>query len=168
MTEGCGNGEAEHFVIQNLIQIMNNKHNQNIGKIGEDTACKFLMKHSYQIILRNYWKKWGEIDIVAKKDKITHFVEVKTVSKNLTSGLISRDFVSCETEKCVNHETSDNYRPEDNIHPWKLKRLSRVIQSYLIENDPDGNNEWQFDAITVFLDLENKTAKVDHIKDIIL
>lgn len=146
---------------------MDNKHNQNIGKIGEETACKFLMKHGYQIITKNYWKKWGEIDIIAKKDRVTHFVEVKTVSKDLTSGL-NRDFISCEIEKRVNHEISDDYRPEDNIHPWKLKRLSRVIQSYLIENNPDRNSEWQFDAITVFLDLENKTAKVDHIKDIIL
>lgn len=143
------------------------KHNQNIGKIGEETACKFLMKQGYQIILRNYLKKWGEIDIIAKKDHTTYFIEVKTVSKDLIS-VLNRDFVSCETEKCVNHETHDNYRPEDNIHPWKLKRLSRVIQSYLIENDPDGDNEWQFDAITVFLDIKNKSAKVDHIKDIIL
>ena len=29
-------------------------------------------------------------------------------------------------------------------------------------------NDWQFDAITVFLDIKNRTAKVDHIKDIIL
>lgn len=146
---------------------MNDKHNQNIGKIGEETACKFLMKHGYQIMVRNYWKKWGEIDIVAKKDRVIHFVEVKTVSKDLFHGL-NRDFVSCETEKRVNRETSDDYRPEDNIHPWKLKRLSRVIQTYLIENDPCGNSEWQFDAITVFLDLKNKTANIDHIKDIIL
>lgn len=146
---------------------MDKTHNQNIGKIGEETACKFLMKQNYRILTRNYLKKWGEIDIVAKKDGITHFVEVKTVSRDLTSGL-NRDFVSCETEKSVNHETSDEYRPEDNIHPWKLKRLSRVIQSYLIENDTDEDNEWQFDAITVFLDMENKTAKVDHIKDIVL
>ena len=147
---------------------MNDKHNQSIGKIGEETACKFLMKHGYQIILRNYWKKWGEIDIVAKKYRTTHFVEVKTVSRDLISGLINKDFVSCETEKRVNHETFDNYRPEDNIHPWKLKRLSRVIQTYLIENDTGGDGEWQFDAITVFLDMKNKVAKVDHIKDIIL
>lgn len=146
---------------------MNSKHNQNIGKIGEETACKFLMKQGYQILTRNYWKKWGEIDIIAKKDRVIHFVEVKTVSKDLTSSL-NRDFVSCETEKCVNHETSDGYRPEDNIHPWKLKRLSRAIQTYIIENNMTDENEWQFDAITVFLDIKNKTAKVDHIKDIIL
>ena len=146
---------------------MNDKHNQNIGKIGEETVCKFLMKHGYQIISRNYWKKWGEIDIVAQKNNTTHFVEVKTVSRDLTS-TPDVGFVSCETEKCVNHETCDNYRPEDNIHPWKLKRLSRVIQSYLIENEMDRDNDWQFDVIAVFLDLKNKTAKIEHIKDIVL
>jgi len=125
------------------------------------------MKHGYQIISRNYWKKWGEIDIVAKKDQIISFVEVKTVSKDLTSNL-NKDFVSCETEKGVKHETLDSYRPEDNIHPWKLKRLSRAIQTYIIENNITDEDDWQFDAITVFLDIENKLAKVDHIKDIIL
>ncbi len=147
---------------------MDNKHNQNIGKIGEETACKFLMKQGYQIVLRNYWKKWGEIDIVAKKDRVIHFVEVKTVSKDITSPNSNKDSVSCESDKCVTHEISDVYRPEDNIHPWKLKRLSRVIQTYLIEKDITEEDEWQFDAVTVFLDIKNKSAKVDHLKDIIL
>ena len=146
---------------------MNNKHNQNVGKIGEETACKFLMKHGYQIILRNYWKKWGEIDIIAKKDRVIHFVEVKTVSRDLAF-VLNKDFVSCETKKGVKHEILDSYRPEDNIHPWKLKRLSRAIQTYLIENNMSEDDKWQFDAITVFLDIKNKTAKIDHIKDIVL
>ena len=146
---------------------MNNKHNQNVGKIGEETACKFLMKHDYQIVLRNYWKKWGEIDIIAKKDQVMYFVEVKTVSRDLAF-VLNKDFVSCETKKCVKHETLDSYRPEDNIHPWKLKRLSRAIQTYLIENNMSEDDKWQFDAITVFLDIKNKTAKIDHIKDIVL
>ena len=145
---------------------MNSKRNQNIGKIGEETACKFLMKQGYQILLRNYLKKWGEIDIIAQKDQVTHFVEVKTVSRDLS--ILSEEVVSCESKKCVNHETSDNYRPEDNIHPWKLKRLSRTIQTYLIENNMSEDDKWQFDAITVFLDIKNKAAKVEHIKDIII
>ncbi|MDE1988327.1 MAG: YraN family protein [Patescibacteria group bacterium] len=146
---------------------MINGHNQNIGKIGEETACKFLMKHGYHIVLKNYWKKWGEIDIITQKDRVIHFVEVKTVSKDLETDL-NKGFVSCETIKCVNHETSDSYRPEDNIHPWKLKRLSRIIQTYLIENNISESDNWQFDVITVFLDVKNKKAKVCHIKDIIL
>ena len=40
---------------------------------------KHLVKHSFKILDRNYRKKWGEIDIVAKKDNILHFIEVKTI-----------------------------------------------------------------------------------------
>ena len=41
---------------------------QKIGEIGENVAVKFLMKHDFLILDRNYTKKWGEIDIVAEKD----------------------------------------------------------------------------------------------------
>ena len=40
---------------------------QKIGQLGEDIACKFLMKHEFSILERNYTKKWGEIDIIAIK-----------------------------------------------------------------------------------------------------
>ena len=52
---------------------------QKIGEIGENVAAKFLMKHGFAILDRNYTKKWGEIDIVAEKDNLLHFVEVKSV-----------------------------------------------------------------------------------------
>jgi len=124
-----------------------------VGRVGEDTACKYLIGKGFSIIERNYWKKWGEIDILAKRSKKLHFVEVKTVS--------------CENvENKVIHET-DTFRPEDNIHPWKIKRLSRVIQTYLLEKGNE-EQEWQFDVVTVLLDLENKVAKVKLIEDIIL
>ena len=41
---------------------------QKIGELGEDLACKFLMKHEFIISERNYTRKWGEIDIIAEKD----------------------------------------------------------------------------------------------------
>jgi putative endonuclease len=124
---------------------------QIIGRVGENTACKFLVKHGFEIIERNYWKKWGEIDIIAKKEGILHFIEVKTVScKNLDNAI---------------HETNGN-RPEENVHPWKLKRLSRVIQTYLLEKDID--DEWQFDVIAVFLDLNKKEARIRFLENIIL
>jgi len=127
---------------------------QIIGKIGEDTACKFLVKQGYKIVDRNYLKKWGEIDIVAQKSNKLHFIEVKTVSR--------------ENLADVTYETYDSYRPEDNIHPWKLQRLARTIQSYLIEKKFSEKNEWQFDIVSVFLNIKDKTAKVNFIKDIIL
>ncbi len=118
---------------------------QKIGEIGENIAVKFLMKHNFSILDRNYTKKWGEIDIVAKKDEKIYFIEVKSVS----------------------HRTNDNTRPEDNMHPWKLKRLSRVIQTYLLSKKLD-EKEWQVDLLVVFLNLKDKNAKIKVVSDIIL
>ena len=122
---------------------------QKVGRIGEDTACKFLVKHGFSVIEQNYLKKWGEIDIIAEKSNILHFVEVKTVS--------------CENF----HNEINEKRPEENIHPRKVKRLSRVIQTYLLEKGND-EGEWQFDIVAVFLDLKNKKAKIRFTENVIL
>jgi len=115
-----------------------------VGKIGEETACKYLKKHGFTIVERNYWKKWGEIDIVAQKDSTLHFVEVKAVVRNPVS----------------------EYEPEENVHNWKLKRLSRAIQTYLSERKIDEEAAWQLDVITVELDFETRNARVKILEDI--
>ena len=61
---------------------------REIGNTGEDAVCKFLESNSYKIINRNYTIRGGEVDIVASKDEIIAFVEVKTRVKNsMVSGL---------------------------------------------------------------------------------
>ena len=129
---------------------------QIIGKIGEDNACEYLRKKGYQIIDRNYLKKWGEIDIVAKNDKKLHFVEVKSVTQVTPSGVLS-----------INR-ANDSYRPEDNMHPWKLQRLSRVIQSYLLDKDVSDDTDWQFDVVTVYLDTNKRLLKINFLEDVVL
>jgi len=126
---------------------------QKTGEIGENMAVKFLMKQGFSILDRNYTKKWGEIDIIAEKANKIYFIEVKSVAR--------------ETLDNVLHETSD-YKPEDNMHPWKLKRMSRTIQTYLLSKKIPEEKEWQVDLLVVFLDLKNKKAKIKVVKDIIL
>ena len=126
---------------------------QKIGEIGENVAVKFLVKHNFLILDRNYTKKWGEIDIIAKKANKIYFIEVKSVSR--------------ETLSDVNRETLDQYKPEDNMHPWKLKRMTRTIQTYLLSKKLD-EKEWQVDLLVVFLSLKDKSAKIKVAKDIIL
>ena len=131
---------------------MNNKspkeptEKQRIGKIGEDCACLYLEKNGYKIVDRNYLKKWGEIDIVAKKNNQVNFVEVKSVSRIIVGEVI--------------HETKDNYRAEDNMHPWKLKRLGRAVQSYLLDKNVPENVDWQFAVATVYIDINKSLSKV--------
>lgn len=124
---------------------------QKTGEIGENIAVRFLVKHGFSILDRNYTKKWGEIDIVAKKDNKLYFIEVKSVSRNAP----------------IDSKTLDQYNPEDNMHPWKLQRLSRVIQTYLLSKNIE-NEEWQMDLLVVFLNLKDKSAKIKVVKDIIL
>lgn len=124
---------------------------QVIGKIGEDATCDYLRMKGYSVIDRNYSRKWGELDIVAKKGNVLHFVEVKSVSRETSSS------VTCVT---------DGYRPEDNMHPWKLKRLGRIIQSYLLDKDID--LDWQFDVITVYIGIDKKPWKVSMLEDVVI
>ncbi len=133
---------------------------QKIGEVGENIAVKFLMKHGFFILERNYTKKWGEIDIIAEKSNKLYFIEVKSVSR--------------ETLDNVNHDlpaqtgTLDQYKPEDNMHPWKLKRLSRTIQTYLLSKKFADEKDWQVDLLVVFLSLKEKSAKIKVVSDIIL
>lgn len=129
---------------------------QKVGELGENMAVKFLVKHNFTILDRNYTKKWGEIDIITEKDKKLYFIEVKSVSRS-----------NLDTLDTVSRETSDESRPEDNMHPWKLKRIARTIQTYLLSNNFE-EKEWQVDLLVVFLDIKNKKAKIKVVSDIIL
>ncbi len=130
---------------------------QKIGELGEEVACKYLEKNGFLILERNYTKKWGEIDIIGQKENVLYFIEVKSKS------ISSLDFVS---QKFDEQDSQEN-RPEDNMHPWKIKRLRRVVETYLISRR-FGSIDWQFDLLIVFLDLEERRARVRKIENIIL
>ncbi|MEK7081071.1 MAG: YraN family protein [Patescibacteria group bacterium] len=137
---------------------------QKTGEIGENIAKRFLVKHGFLILDRNYTKKWGEIDIIAEKANKLYFIEVKSVSCQTLSDVNRLSAKALATAD----ETNDNYRPEDNMHPWKLKRISRTIQTYLLSKKIPDEKEWQVDLLVVFLDIKNKKAKVKVVSDIIL
>ena len=135
------------------------------GDLGEEAACKFLTKKGYVVVERNYLKKYGEIDIVAMKGNTCHFFEVKTVSAPSVSPSVS--VVSVSGNNDVIHETFDRYRPEDNVHPWKIKRLGRVIQTYLFSKKIF-NSDWQFNVITVYLNFRIRRARICLLENIVL
>lgn len=128
---------------------------RKLGDLGENIACDYLIRHGFEIMDRNYLRKWGELDIVAQKKEIIHFIEVKSVS--------------CVTLSPVSHVTSNknSYRPEENVHPWKLKRLSRAMQTYILEKRLD-DREFQLDIITIQIDETNRQARVEMIENVII
>ena len=107
------------------------------------------MKHNFSILDRNYTKKWGEIDIVAEKDDVLHFVEVKATAT-------------------VSQETNDEYRPEENIRLWKKQRMARAIKTYLLDRNVSYETEFLIDVVALNLDFFTKKAKVRWVKDVLL
>lgn len=72
---------------------MSQINSKTIGDRGEDLAAAKLEAEGYTILRRNFSQPFGEIDIIALKDDVTYFVEVKSreeSSYNLPSASITR------------------------------------------------------------------------------
>jgi putative endonuclease len=141
-------------VIDKVLQNSNKKqNNKKIGNLGESIAAKYLENKGFTVLDRNYLKKWGEIDIVARRTIKIHFVEVKTVSY--------------ETKEALKASVSrGTWQPEQNVHEYKLKKLARAIESWLMENKYEG--EWQIDVVAVKIVPREKYATAKYIDNVIL
>lgn len=135
---------------------------RKVGDAGEGVVCKYLEKKGYRIVERNYLKPWGEIDIVAEKGNLLSFVEVKSVTREaaywpprpevLSKGEVSREML----------------RPEENMHPAKLRRLHRAVQTYLLDRHVPDSRPWQIDLACVYLDFSARRARVEMFENVIL
>jgi len=91
------------------------------GDFAEDKAVDFLLDSGFLIAERNFYSRFGEIDIIAVKDEVLHFVEVK-------SGL--------DYESAI-----------QNITPTKLSRIIRTGSVYMKKNSLDV--DFVYDAVIV-------------------
>lgn len=55
-----------------------NPSKQETGRLGEELTAYYLKRSGYEVVRRNFHIKGGEIDVIAVKDDIIAFVEVKT------------------------------------------------------------------------------------------
>jgi putative endonuclease len=125
-----------------ILGMINDHLHKEVGRIGEEIASKFLERKGFRIIERNYRKPWGEIDIIAEKSNSVRFVEVKAVSREkLPHG--SREM--------------DDYRPEEQVHPAKLKKIARTAELYM--NAKNDDRDFQIDVVGVFLEMNTRKAR---------
>lgn len=132
---------------------------QRLGEIGEVLACKKLVKLGFKILERNYTKQGGEIDIVAQKGEKIHFIEVKSVSCEISKQ---------NTDGNVTHVTNNRYRPEENLSFYKFLKIARTVDIYLLENNVSGETHWQIDLACVYVDLNKKQGRVEILDNIII
>jgi putative endonuclease len=101
--------------------------NISIGQKGEDIATKYLKRHGYKILDRNFRsRRWGEIDIVATKNDVLVFVEVKT------------------------REGTQSGEPVEAVTPFKLRSLERAGQYYKMEH-PETPEALRIDVVSIIL-----------------
>lgn len=110
------------------------------GKEGEEMAENYLRKQGYKIIEMNHQTKFGELDIIATKNNILVFVEVKF------------------------KQTEDYGTPEEMIRKNKLMQVQRIAEMYLLNNPDIAKNydSYQIDAICIVED----TGRVTHYENI--
>lgn len=124
------------------------EHNE-IGKKGENIAKTFLMKHGFSILETNYRTKYGELDIIAQKDKKLRFVEVKSIKV--------RDITTI---------SNLHIRPEENLTQDKWFHVKISAETYVKhKNVPHlpaqaGETPWQIDLACVYIDTEKREGRV--------
>ncbi|GIW22719.1 MAG: UPF0102 protein [Candidatus Sericytochromatia bacterium] len=106
-----------------------------IGKEAENFAINYLLKENYKILEKNFFSKFGEIDVIAEKDNTIVFIEVK-YRKNSNYGL-----------------------PYESINNIKKDRIIKTANLYL-NNNLDKNI--RFDLISI---LNNKIEHFKNIFD---
>jgi len=97
---------------------------REIGRVGEERAVAYLADRGFEIVETNFTSRYGEIDIVARRGGVLHFIEVKFSQSS------------------------------DDPHWWitekKLKRLSRTVEYYLHRRGVE--LPYQLDALTIWGD----------------
>ena len=107
------------------------------GVWGEVYAARYLRDNGYAIRTANYRTRLGEIDIVAEKDGVLLFVEVKTRSEGMLD------------------------LPSASVDRAKQRKLTLAAEQYLKREPPQ--TKARFDVIEVYLDGHEKLTDIRHI-----
>lgn len=110
------------------------RENRNVGRVGEEVAVDLLIKKGFELILRNFSTRFGEIDIIMKDKGVLVFVEVKT-KKGEKFG-----------------------RPEEMFTRGKYERVKRMAIAYLKGVEVS----CRIDMVAVELDENNQPKSTRH------
>ncbi len=101
----------------------------HFGNAAETAACRWLQSGGYRIVDRNWRRPWGELDIVAVKGGVIHFIEVKA-SATLRAG----------------------FEPFLRADPRKMLKVQRTARTWLAANRISPDTGWQMDVLSVIMD----------------
>jgi len=115
---------------------------QEVGKLGEKMAQKFLKKRGYRVRETNFHCRGGEIDIVAQQRDYLVFIEVRTKR--------SLDFGT----------------PEESITQAKKEKLIALALTY-IDTHQNLPSLWRIDVVAIEVDDKGKAKRIELIENAI-
>jgi len=107
------------------------------GFDAEELVAKHLENNGFHIIDRNWRKPWGELDIVAEKDKILHFVEVKASNK-----------------------LSLGFEPFRRADHHKMVKVARTAETWLMSHKYPPDTPRQIDIASVIMNPANPEIEI--------
>lgn len=118
-------------------------YQKDLGKQGEQFVERYLVEKGYIILDHNYFKRSGEIDLIAEDPTLNEivFVEVKT-------------------------RTTKTYgRPEEAVGPSKINKMVTTARQWLHENKKL-DRPWRIDIMA--LEIEGNETKITHLENVTL
>ena len=111
-------------------------HRRSLGHFGEVLAEGHLRRLGYQVVARNWRCRQGELDLVAREGGDWVFVEVRT------------------------RRGSEFGTPEESVTPAKQRRLLRLAQAYLQQQELE-DVSWRIDIVAVEVDGAGRPARLE-------
>jgi len=113
---------------------------KEVGDKGESLACRYLRAQGYQIIEKNISNKYGEIDILARKGRYLHFVEIRTRVGSFYGSAL------------------------ESINEQKMAKIRKAAQAFLISN-----TRWQemipFFSVVAIDEISNGDLHIEFLPD---
>lgn len=111
------------------------------GASAESATCVWLESLQFRILDRNWRRPWGELDIVAQKNGVVRFIEVKASVEN-----------------------RQGFEPFVRANGAKMAKVQRTARTWLVAHHFDDTTEWQIDVISVIM--KGNNPEFEHFENI--
>jgi len=115
----------------------------SLGKHAEELACTYLAERNFRILGRNWRRSWGELDIIAQRERTLHFIEVKG--------------------ERVSAKGFEAFR---RANDRKLTKVIRTARTWLASHRRSPQTPWQVDIISVTVNELAEQAHITHFKNV--
>jgi putative endonuclease len=130
-----------------------------LGARGEELAARHLEARGFEVVERNFRTRYGELDIVARDERVLVFCEVKT-------RIVRARPASRPEAEAGRAAVEDVLGPFAAIGPRKQRQVRATAREWLAKGGLGGARppELRFDAIGISFDAHGRLLSLEHLE----